>query len=33
MQIEDWICSPEKYKKKNSYNKNVSYLNGKKSIR
>ena len=29
MQIEDQICSPEKYSMKNSYNKSIFYLNEK----
>ena len=29
MQMEDQICSPEKYSKKNSYDKNIFYLNEK----
>ena len=27
--MEDQICSPEKYSMKNSYNKNIFYLNKK----
>ena len=30
--MEDQICSPEKYLMKNSYNKNIFYLNEKKNI-
>ena len=30
--MEDQICSPEKYSMKNSYNKNIFYLNEKKNI-
>ena len=31
--MEDQICSPEKYSMKNSYNKNIFYLNEKNMIK
>ena len=30
--MEDQICSPQKYRIKNSYNKNIFYLNEKKNV-
>ena len=30
--MEDQICSPEKHSMKNSYNKNIFYLNEKNSF-